>query len=212
MLPEMTVTNASVPGFLPSQHGLHFANRFESGPTVKLGFIDPRWVGVGDASAGLCGGMCWFVRERFETGVRIPGDRVAPDNGSPLFKAIVRRQVLSLDWLRGPVRFWLGALGGAGRASRRTLEKEWPKAKAAIDAGHLPMLGLLRHTGPNPFALTQDHQVLAFAYAIDDATSTTTIRLYDPNWPDRDDITLTIDAFDLQQNSGESLVGFIDLG
>jgi hypothetical protein len=212
MLPEMTVTSASVPGFLPSQAGLHFANRFESGPTVKLGFIDPRWVGIGDASAGLCGGMCWFVRERFETGDQIPDDRVAPANGSPLFQAIVRRQVLSLDWLRGPLRFWLGALGGTSRASRKTRETEWPKAKAAIGAGKLPMLGLIRHTGANPFALTQDHQVLAYAYETDDATDTTTIRLYDPNWPDRDDITLTIDPSGIRQNSGEPLVGFIDLG
>ena len=38
-----TQTNA-VPGFVPSVHGLHFANRFPPGPTLKLGFIDPRWV------------------------------------------------------------------------------------------------------------------------------------------------------------------------
>ena len=31
--------------------------------------------------------------------------------------------------------------GGAQRAAKNTLETEWPKAKAAIDAGHLPMLG-----------------------------------------------------------------------
>jgi hypothetical protein len=211
MLPEMTASNA-VQGFLPSQNGLHFANRFEPGPTVRLGFLDPRIVGVGDASAGLCGGMCWFVRERFETGVHIPGDRVAPANGSPLFQAIVRRQVLSLDWMRGPLRFWIGALLGPERAARNTIATEWPRAKAAIDAGHLPMLGLIRHAGPNPFELDRDHQVLAFAYTVDDTTATTSIRLYDPNWPDRDDITITIDAFGLRQNSGEPLLGFIDLG
>ena len=154
MLPDMTETNA-VPGFLPSVNGLHFANRFESGPTVRLGFIDPRWVGVGDASAGLCGGMSWFVRERFEAGVHIPGDRVAPPNGSPLFKAIVRRQVLSLDWLRGPLRFWIAAARGSVAAARRTRDVEWPKAKAAIDAGHLPMLGLIRHSGVEPLHADQ---------------------------------------------------------
>jgi len=207
----MTVTNA-VPGFLPSQDGLHFANRFESGPTVKLGFLDPRWVGIGDASSGLCGGMCWFVRERFEAGVRPPGDRVAPANGSPLFQAIVRRQVLSLDWMRGPLRFWFGAVGGAERAARATVETEWPKAKAAIDAGHLPMLGLIRHAGANPFRLDQDHQVLAYGYTEDDATGATTIRVYDPNWPDRDDITITIDGTGIHQSTGERLLGFFDQG
>lgn len=207
MRAEMTESNA-VRGFVPSQHGLHFANRFAPGPTVRLGFLDPRWIGVGDASAGLCGGMCWFVRERFEAGVHVPGDRVAPPNGSPLFKAIVRRQVLSLDSMRGPLRFWLTAARGPGRAARTTRETEWPKARAAIDAGHLPMLGLIRHTGPNPFALTRDHQVLAFAYTTDEATAATMIRIYDPNWPDRDDVTITIDGFGLRQNSGEPLLGF----
>src|SRR5690349_8648780 len=101
----MTASRA-VDGFLPSRHGLHFANRWAPGPTVRLGFVDPRVVGVGDAASGLCGGMAWFVRERFEAGLPIPSDRVAPDNGSPLFRVIVRRQVASLDWLRGPWQFW----------------------------------------------------------------------------------------------------------
>ena len=132
----MTVSNA-VPGFLPSQNGLHFANRFEPGPTVRLGPIDPRWVGVGDASAGLCGGMSWFVRERFEAGVHIPGDRVAPANGSPLFKAIVRRQVLSLDWLRGPLRFWMAAArGGSVAAADERARPSGPRsARPSMPAG-----------------------------------------------------------------------------
>ena len=108
----------AVPGFLPSTHGLRFANRFPPGPTLRLGPIDPRWIGIGDASAGLCGGMSWFVRERFEAGLPVPVDAEAPANGSPLFRALVRRQVLSLDWMRTPLRFWwMGAIGsGAGVA------------------------------------------------------------------------------------------------
>ena len=124
----MSDSNA-VPGFLPSVHGLHFANHWEPGPTVRLGFIDPRWVGVGDATAGLCGGMSWFVRERFESGRPLPPDTTAPANGSPLFRAIVRRQVQSLDWLRGPLRFWLSAGTSPDRLRRRTLEVEWPRIR-----------------------------------------------------------------------------------
>lgn len=47
-----------VQGFLPSVNGLHFSNRSEAGPTIRLGIIDPRLVGVGDAKDGLCSGMC----------------------------------------------------------------------------------------------------------------------------------------------------------
>src|SRR5262245_60344193 len=100
----MPISNA-VPGFLPSVHGLHFANRFPSGPTLRLGPLDPRLVGIGDASAGLCGGMSVFVRDAYERARPIPPDTTAPANGSPLFKTIVRDQVISLDWFRGPLRF-----------------------------------------------------------------------------------------------------------
>src|SRR5260221_2500215 len=80
--PTMAVMS-SIAGFLPSTHGLHFANHFAPGPTVRLGPLDPRWIGIGDASAGLCGGMAWYVRERFEGGQPIPSDTHEPANDSP---------------------------------------------------------------------------------------------------------------------------------
>ena len=211
MRDDMPNSNA-VPGFLPSVHGLHFSNRFPPGPTVRLGFIDPRWVGVGNADAGLCGGMSWFVRERFETGLPMPAVTSAPDNGSPLFRAIVRRQVMSLDWMRGPLRFWLSAGTSPDRLRRRTLDTEWPRIRAAIDAGRLPMVGLVRHHGWNPFHLTKDHQVLAFGYDTAGPDGPTTIRLYDPNWPNRDDVSVTLLQGGFLQSTGEQLLGLIALG
>jgi hypothetical protein len=187
------VESNAVPGFLPSAHGLHFANRFPPGPTVRLGLFDPRSVGIGDASAGLCGGMSWFVRERFEDGRPIESDLVAPSNGSPLFRALVRRQVLSLDWLRTPYAFWRMGMLSPERAARRVREVEWPRIRADIDAGRLSMVGLVRHEGRSPWRLTQSHQVLACAYELDgDAI---TIRAYDPNLPGRDDVVVTEERF-----------------
>jgi hypothetical protein len=206
----MVETNA-VAGFLPSVHGLHFANRYPPGPTLKLGMIDPRWLGVGDAEAGLCGGMSWFVREWFEEGRAVPADSGPPANGSPLFRAIVRRQVMSLDWLRGPVRFWLAALASPERLRERTLEVEWPRIRAAIDAGRLPMVGLVRHRGWSPFQLNRDHQVLAYAYDTAGRDGPTTIRLYDPNWPNRDDVSITLLSGGFFQSTGEPLFGLIAL-
>lgn len=200
-----------MPGFLPSTHGLHFPNRFPSGPTLRVGFLDPRWVGVGDASAGLCGGMSWLVRERFEAGLAVPADRSAPENGSPLFRALVRRQVRSLDWFRGPLRFWWMGARGASWACRRTLDVEVPRIRATLDAGRLAQVGLVRHTGWNPWHLKQSHQVLAWGYAVDDATGVVTLRLYDPNWPDRDDVTALITGEGLAQTTGESVRGLLAL-
>ncbi len=156
---------------------------------MRLGPLDPRWIGIGDASAGLCGGMSWFVRERFEAGLPVPTATEPPANRTPLFRALVRRQVLSLDWLRTPLAFWwMGAID-AERARRRTREIEWPKIRADIDAGRLSMVGLVRHGGLSPWRLTQSHQVLAYAYELDgDAI---TLRIYDPNLPGRDDVTVT---------------------
>src|SRR6187455_1453943 len=140
----MTDSNA-IEGFLPSVNGLHFANRWEPGPTIRLGVLDPRLVGIGDAKAGLCGGMSWFVRERFASGLPVPADVAAPANGSPLFRAIVRRQILSLDWLRVPLRFWRFAWMEPTALARRTLEVEWPRIRSEIDRGALAMVGLIRH-------------------------------------------------------------------
>ena len=203
------VESNAVPGFLPSTHGLHFANRFPAGPTIRLGPLDPRWIGIGDASAGLCGGMAWYVRERFEAGLPIPADTEAPTNGSPLFRAILRRQVLSLDWLRVPLRFWwMGAIGPE-RAARRSRETEWPRVRADIDAGRLSMVGLVRHTSLNPFHLARSHQVLAYAYEM--AGDAVTLSVYDPNWPGRDDVSVTLEAFRLRASTGEALGSVIRL-
>ena len=210
----MVETNA-IPGFLPSVNGLRFANRFPPGPTVTLGPLDPRWIGIGDASAGLCGGMSWFVRERFEAGLSVPMDLDAPANGSSLFRALVRRQVLSLDWLRLPFRIWSMAALGAERATRNTVEREWPRIRAEIDAGSPAMIALVRRFGASPFALTTNHQVLGYGYTVED-DGRLRVRVYDPNWPGRDDVDLRWDPTMWaagrdpgSQSTGESLVGFL---
>lgn len=213
MRPEMTASNR-VPGFTPSVHGLHFANRWEPGPTIRLGLLDPRLVGVGDARAGLCGGMAWLVRERFARGLPIAPDRAAPANGSPLFRAIVRRQILSLDWLRVPFRFWRAASMAPDALARHSLGVAWPPIRAAVDAGRLPMVGLIRHHGWSPFELDRDHQVLAFGYEVADdgpGRPAVTLHLYDPNWPDRDDVSVTLSPAGMGQSTGERLLGIIAL-
>lgn len=203
-------TVSSVANFLPSTNGLHFANRFAPGPTVRLGPFDTRWIGgLGDASAGLCGGIAWYVRERFAAGKPIPPDTQAPPNGSPLFRALVRRQVLSLEWMRTPLGFWLMAGLGAGDAGRRTRETELPKIQGSIDGGRLAMVGLVRHLGWNPMKQTESHQVLA--YGIESRAGISTLRIYDPNWPDRDDITISVEPAAIRQSTGEEVFGVLAL-
>jgi hypothetical protein len=205
-------------GFLPSTHGFHFANAWPHGPTLKFGPLDPRMIGVGDAADGLCGGMVYTAADLFLAGVPVPPDREPFANGSPRFNAIVRRQVESLYWLSVPVRYWLkSALGGSfgGDRARATLEHEWPKARGELDAGRPALIGLVRVASANPWQLTMNHQVMAWGYAEDGQG--VTLNLYDPNWPDRDDVTITLHLdpalrpTGLTQSTGEPLLGWFVL-
>ena len=225
------MTANAVPGFHPSVHGLPFRNAFPPGPTLRLGPFDSRMVGIGDASAGLCGGMALTARDLYEAGLRAPaGDGTPPANGSPRFRALVRRQVQSLEWMRVPLRYLdLAAFRpdppvALARRLRRepprveALIREWPRIRAEIDAGHPSVVGLIRVAGRSPWGLTQNHQVLAWAWeALDDRI---TIRVYDPNHPGRDDVELRIelgeagpgtpwrDRIRIAQSTGEPLLGF----
>ena len=219
----------AVPGFLPSVHGLAFANAFPPGPTLRLGPLDPRAVGFGDASAGLCGGMALTARDLYEAGMSAPDADDPPANGSPRFRALVRRQVQSLDWLRVPLRYLdLQALrpdppSGLAAALHRepprvvAILDEWPRIRAEIDRGHPSVVGLIRKASGSPWDLTRNHQVLAFAYGADD--SLVTLRVYDPNHPRRDDVEIRAaisadrdapwrDRIRLAQTTGEPLLGF----
>jgi hypothetical protein len=224
-----TMPSNAVPGFLPSRHGLPFANAWPKGPTVRLGPLDPRWVGIGDASQGLCGGMALTVRDLFEAGIEPPRDPVLPANGSPRFRAIVRRQVESLDWLRIPLRYYdmqafrpdppnlIARLLGREVPRVRSVAVEWPLIRAEIDAGRLPMIGTLMIASSNPMLLGFNHQVLGYAY--DETPDRIAIRVYDPNRPGDDAIELraTIDPDDdeawrdriaLSRSDGHPLLGW----
>jgi len=227
--PDEPPATGAVPGFLPSRHGFRFPNAFPPGPTLVIGGFDPRILGIGDASSGLCGGMALSVRDLFEAGLAPPPDTRAPANGSPPFRALVRRQVQSLDWLRVPLRYFdLQALrpdpptGLARRLHREpprvtALLDEWPRIRAEIDAGRLSVVGLIRTSGLSPRRLTANHQVLAFAY--ETSASDLRLRVYDPNHPGSDDVELRAvvsaderlawrERIALSQSTGEPLLGF----
>ncbi len=199
----------AIEGFLPSSQGLHFANTFPPGPTLRLGPLDPRLIGVGDASAGLCGGMCFYVRRRFEAGQDVPPDTTAPANGSPLFRQLVREQVRSLRVGIVPLRFWSMSRMRSLERADRTVRVEWPRIRASLDDGRLTAIGLVRVAAVNPFRLIGNHQVLAYGYDIDgDAIR---LRIYDPNWPNRDDVTVPVTGLPASQSTGETLLGIVAL-
>ncbi|TAL05834.1 MAG: hypothetical protein EPO00_12200 [Chloroflexota bacterium] len=221
-------TNA-LPGFKPSINGFRFANRWPPGPAFELRVPYLR-VGIGEVSEGLCGGMCFAVADRYLMNEPAPADPFAPAAGTPLFREIVRRQLVSFDrWGQVPARFWLTLLRLAiGRWTGSAQIAEWRRIRADIDAGRPAMVGLVRSGRVNPFGLTTNHQVLAYAY---EASATSgTLRIYDPNHPGADDVELRIrrarveadpagraagpaknSAFILEQSTGEPLLALLRL-
>jgi hypothetical protein len=204
----------AVKGFLPSRHGFRFANSWPKGAarTLRLG---PIALPIGDTGRGLCGGMAFAARQRFERGEEAPPDAEAPKTGAALFTEIVDRQFDSFGTLfTVPLRFWLASAGSQAARDRETVRDAWPAIKASIDRGDLPMVGLVRLAGWNPLRLGVGHQVVAHRY--DETGSRMEIGIYDPNHPGRDDVTLTVErgadgSYAMRQSTGESLIGLLAL-
>ena len=196
------MTTRAIPGFLPSTSGFAFPNSFPRVPVRSIGIPGIVSVPIGDASNGLCGGMSFAARDYFEAGRPPPDDAEAPSDG-PLFDYIVDRLFDSFDLPLGPARYlklmsphlpdgetMLSLLGIAPRGRAWTIVKqEWPKVRADIDAGRPSPLGLVRVKSSDPFDLKENHQVLAYGYDLNGTVLT--LRLYDPNHPKRDDVTLS---------------------
>ena len=198
---------AAVPGFVPSTSGFAFANDFPHVPVRRIGIPGVVSIPIGDASNGVCGGMAFAARDYFEAGRRPPPDTTAPGTG-PLFDFLCDRlfDSFALPW--GPARYlalmspllpdgetWWSRLGWAphGRAWQM-VNDEWPKVRRDIDAGHPSPLGLVRVRSSNPMDLKEDHQVLAYGYEL--TAATLTLRLYDPNLPGRDDVSMSLPIAD----------------
>lgn len=208
----MAVASVRVAGFRPSSSGLRFANRFPPAPFWRLRLGRFVRVEIGDASNGLCGGMTFLAADEHRAGGGPPPDTTAPGPSSQLYARILRRQVDSFDGGRLPLRFWsmasplrprretgwartLGRLGvDLHSRAHVMIALEWPRIRRELDAGRLVPLGLVRAVSCSPLALTRNHQVLAWGYDLEGGLAT--LRIYDPNWPGDDGVTLALDVSD----------------
>ena len=186
-----------VEGFTPSVSGFRFANSFPHEPVLAVQLGGGR-IGVGNAANGLCGGMVFAARDLFEAGFAPPPTTEPPASGSPLFRYVVRRLFHSFDLPVGPARYmaWMvlptgdGRLGVRGLAFR-SVRREWPRIKRDLDRGVLSPVGLVRVSSVNPLELGRNHQVLAYGYDLDERSRAVALRVYDPNHPGADNLTLS---------------------
>lgn len=170
-------------GFRPSRHGFGFPNTWKD---TLLGVI---------ASRGRCGGMVFAALDAFLAEIPLGAAaraRELPPYDSALAKAIWRRQVESvLDGAGANIAemarytYLPGASPlGIGVATRRELLVLFDMLRSGRPAPLGMVSGMtLRH-------LVRNHQVLA--YAADFAEGHVTVRIYDPNHPLRDDVTLLV--------------------
>ena len=90
--------------------------------------------------------------------------------------------------------------------------EEWPRVQTALDAGQLAPLGLVKAHSFDPREIGKNHQVLAHAYDLAD-DGTLTLKVYDPNFPGDDGVTLSLNlrsdgANVVHSREGESVRGF----
>ncbi len=92
------------------------------------------------------------------------------------------------------------------------INEQWPKIKDDIDNDRLSPIGLIKIKSPDPTQMGKNHQVLAYGYKLDG--SELTIHLYDPNFPDNNGISMSLNIANPQQttpvvySTGESIFCF----
>jgi hypothetical protein len=193
--------------FLPSANGFHFDNLFEKVPPIKL-IGDLRY---GDASKGLCGGMVFAALDYFTAGLEIP--TIPPEDLSakyksplhgPIFDYFGKRLFSSFDVPTGVWNFIElmhpkypdfqarnSRLGLAPRSRAwRMVRQEWPSIKERLDIGQPCSLGLVRIKSTDLSRLGENHQVMAYGYDLvgDDLT----LFIYDPNYHDKNVVTMKL--------------------
>lgn len=136
--------------------------------------------------------MSFAAADYFLSRTPIPPDTRPPSRGEPLYVYLYKRQATSI----GP----MGAMGlkfiqwmrlpDSGPESTHALTlQELPGIAAALLRHEPVVLGLvLVRGGQEPW---NNHQILA--YGLDDSVpNRTDIRVYDPNFPKRDDVVIRI--------------------
>jgi hypothetical protein len=190
--------------FRPSVHGFRFVNSFTlaalSGSSSIPPAARPILARLLAGSFGLCGGMASAAKDHFLTCVPRPSATTPPSTG-PLFAYLLMRQIeslalpslalvnLFLAWSMMPDTSTTLPLSPVSIPG--TQELTLPQLRATLtrlSRSDLTVLGLV-YVGPRSAAIWENHQVLAYAHA-SPAPGVTDLKVYDPNFPMRDDVVI----------------------
>lgn len=195
--------------FLPSTHGFRFSNSFSGYflPFSTPAFMTSRKV---TSTYGLCGGMCAAAYDFILSGKPMPETSEVPRQGTRLQSFLFHRQMDSLggmgqeivkvaQWTSLPDDTTVGTWRRTGDEVGEVLEK--------LDQKNLVVLALI-YVHANSLrelakVIFNNHQVLAYAYQ-KAASGILTIRVYDPNLPGRDDVSIRMEPMDLGEEPTDS--------
>jgi hypothetical protein len=199
--PEPPQASRAFHDFLPSRDGFRFVNAFSGSPLpLSLGAAEKN-LGL-PSRFGLCGGMSTAAADFFLARRPVPVAQTQPGHDTPLYNYLYARQAASIGPLgSGAARFidWMNTPDdGPDGVTARTLA-ELPAILAQADQGRPVILGLVLvsrvESASTPrtkdTAAWENHQVLCYGVSRL-PLGLTELKIYDPNFPGRDDAIIRI--------------------
>lgn len=195
--------------FLPSTHGFKFSNSFSGYflPYTTPAFLSFRKV---TSKYGLCGGMCAAAYDFVLSGKPIMDTIEVPNQGTRMQRYLFRRQMDSLGGLGKEivkVAQWTSLPDDTTVGTMRRTADELDLIRQKLDQKNPVVLALIYVRASSLSELSKvifnNHQVLAYAYQVDNA-GVYTIRVYDPNLPGRDDAVIRAEPVELGEEPTSS--------
>lgn len=188
-LPDIFVPPAT---FQPSLHSFHFDNNFPGYPLPVAVPGLPLLPAV-PATYGLCGGMSAAAYDFYLANRSIPADATPPVQGSPLHTYLYQRQVNTFGAYGetiGKFAEWMALPDATLFGTQRRTYDEFEQIRVQLDGGALVLLALVYTNANNKLEeiLWENHQVLAYGYS--ETLTSITIKIYDPNYHQDDNIRL----------------------
>jgi hypothetical protein len=193
--------------FLPSACGFKFTNSFSG---YFLPFSTPAFLGAGKVTSkyGLCGGMCAGAYDYSLAGRPIPPNNSVPHQGTRLQRYLFQRQMDSLGGMGQQVikvAQWTSLPTDTPLGTQARTANEFASARQRLDDKNLVVFALIYEHASAISELARvifnNHQVLAYA-CLEDSPGDITVRVYDPNLPERDDVTINLTMVQLGEVTG----------
>lgn len=204
MLPQVYSTSP----FLPSQNGYKFINLFKG---VALPFSIPEIPGLLRISGhyGLCGGMTSSAYDHYLFDKPLPQNVAIPRSGSVLQRHLYRRQMDTFGTLGEYIlKFasWMKLPDDTADGLCSLTMHEFTQFRKRMDDNLSSVLGVLYAKGTKISHLFLNHQVLGYALETQDADHYA-IRIYDPNYPERDDVRIKVERRKLAHEGAQPVYG-----